>query len=160
MQTLNLILLTLHNITRWVIVVFAVLTLVNAFRGWFGKKSFTQKDGKNLFFYTRFFEIQIILGLILMFTKGWGKVMVTGGAEVMSNSALRFFAIEHWVIMLLALILAHIGGAQVKKASDSLKKFRRTAIWTLVSILLVLAAIPWPFTSAGRPLLRLFGLSL
>lgn len=160
METVNLILLTLHNLTRWAVVVFALLALITAFSGWFEKKSFTQKDSKNLFFYTRFFEVQIILGTILMFTKGWGNIMINGGADVMSNSILRFFAVEHWLMMVIALVIAHIGGAQIKKTDESIKKYRRMAIWTLVSILLVLAAIPWPFMATGRPLLRLLGFSL
>ena len=90
--------------------------------------------------YTSIFDLQILFGVILFFTKGWGGVMTNGGSAVMSNSALRFFAVEHWVLMLLAVIVAHIGSSQAKKVGNSVKNYRRTAIWISLSIILVLAA--------------------
>jgi hypothetical protein len=158
MQTVNLILLTLHNLTRWLVLIFALLVLIRAFSGWFEKKTYQDQDRRFLMIYTSVFDLQILIGIILFFTKGWGGVMINGGSEVMSNSALRFFAVEHWVLMLLAVIVAHIGSSQAKKVGESLKKYRRTAIWIGLSIILVLAAIPWPGMAAGRPLFRLFGL--
>lgn len=160
MQTVNLILLTLHNLTRWLVLILAVLVIIRAFTGWLGKKTYQDQDRRFLMMYTGIFDVQILLGITLFFTKGWGGVMINGGAEVMSNSALRFFAVEHWVLMLLAVIVAHVGSSQAKKVVDSVKKYRRTAIWIAISLVLVLASIPWPGMAAGRPLFRLFGITL
>ncbi len=158
MQIINLILLTLHNLTRWLVLIFALVVIIRAFVGWFGKKTYQDQDRRFLMMYVSTLDLQILIGIILFFTKGWGGVMINGGAEVMRNSALRFFAVEHWLLMLIAVIVAHIGSSQAKKAVDSVKKYRRTAIWIGISLILVLASIPWPGMAAARPLFRLFGL--
>ena len=59
---------------------------------------------------------------------------------------------------LIALAVAHMGRSFIRKAATAPEKHRRTIIWYGLSIVLVLAAIPWPFMSAGRPLFRFFGL--
>jgi uncharacterized membrane protein YozB (DUF420 family) len=39
--------LAVHNIMRWVIVVLAIVALVRAYRGWLGKREWSQSDRKS-----------------------------------------------------------------------------------------------------------------
>jgi len=159
MLFLNQLLLTLHNLTRWALIIMAVIVLFQALQGWLNKKTYTVKNKKLAAIYSGFFDLQILLGVILFFSRGWSSALMNGGSEVMSTATVRFFAVEHWMLMLLAVIIMHIGSSKVKKSETDLKKFRLTFIWFGVSLLLVLAAIPWPGMAAARPLLRIFGLS-
>jgi len=159
MLFLNQLLLTLHNLTRWALIIMAVIVLFQALQGWLNKKTYTDKNKKLAAIYSGFFDLQILLGVILFFSQGWSSALMNGGSEVMSTATVRFFAVEHWMLMLLAVIIMHIGSSKVKKSETDLKKFRLTFIWFGVSLLLVLAAIPWPGMAAARPLLRIFGLS-
>lgn len=59
------------------------------------------------------------------------------------NSELRFFAIEHVFMMLLALVFVHLGSALAKKADESVGKYRTAAIWFTLTLFLLLVAIPW-----------------
>jgi hypothetical protein len=68
----------------------------------------------------------------------------------MQNSQTRFFIAEHWVLMLAAVVMAHVGSIRVKKAADALLKQRQALIWYGLSLALMWLAIPW-----WRPLLRL-----
>lgn len=158
MEILNQILLSLHNIFRWVVLVGGIVLVVRSFLGWSRKSEYQSRDKKITMAYAGVFDLQILLGIILFFTKGWGSVLMNAPGEVMKTTALRFFAVEHWTIMILAAIVVHIGSAQVKKAGESLKKYKRAAIWFTISLILLLAAIPWPGMAAARPLFRLFGL--
>lgn len=160
MKIINLTLLTLHNLNRWAVLVLAVIVIVRSFRGWFSKKINQSSDKKLSSAFAGVFDLQVLLGVILFFTKGWENALINGGASVMSTPSVRFFAVEHWSIMFVALVLAHIGSSQIKKASGTGKQYLWAAIWFTLSLLLVLAAIPWPGTAAGRPLLRIFGFSL
>jgi uncharacterized membrane protein YidH (DUF202 family) len=160
MELINLILLTLHNLTRWAVLVFAILVIVLSYRGWFSKKKDLNRDKKLSSAYAGVFDLQVLLGAILFFTRGWGTTLINGGAAVMTTPSVRFFTVEHWSIMLIALVFAHIGSSQIKKATDSGKQYLWAAIWFTLSLLLVIAAIPWPGLAAGRPLLRIFGFSL
>jgi hypothetical protein len=75
-----------------------------------------------------------------------------GGA--MANSALRFWAVEHLFGMLVAMVLAHVGRARVRRVSSDSRKHKVAAIFFTLALLTILASIPWPGTVAGRPLLR------
>ena len=158
MQILNQILLSLHNILRWVVLVGGIVLVVRSFLGWYRKSEYQSQDKKITMAYAGVFDLQILIGVILFFTRNWGSILMNAPGEVMKTTALRFFAVEHWMIMIVAAIIIHIGSAQVKKTSESLKKYKRAAIWFTISLILMLAAIPWPGMAAARPLFRLFGL--
>lgn len=158
MSTLNLILQTLHNLIRWAVLILAVIAITRAFGGWLGKKPFTSKDERPGLLYSMVFDVQLLLGLLLYLSKGWINVLFGDFGAAFREAGLRFFAVEHFMLMLLAAVVVHIGRSSAKKAASDIGKYRRLAIWFVISLLLLLAAIPWPFFSYGRPLLRLFGL--
>jgi len=160
MWNLNLLLQTLHNLLRWAVIAVALVAIVRAFSGWFGKKTFYSTDDKPGILYTTLFDIQLLLGFLLYFTRGWMGVLAGDPAALLQNPGLRFFTIDHFLIMLAAATIAHIGRTSAKKAPTDESKYRRRAVWFTVSLLVLLAAVPWPFLSYGRPLLRLFGLQL
>jgi hypothetical protein len=57
--------------------------------------------------------------------------------------------VEHLAGMLIAIILIHIGKAQGRKAISDRAKHRRTMIFYLLALLIILASIPWPFREIG-----------
>jgi hypothetical protein len=69
--------------------------------------------------------------------------------DAMSNDILRFFGLEHFLLMVIAIALSHYTNSLAKKEMDSQKKFKQTSILFTIVILLILAAIPW----STRPLL-------
>ncbi|MEN4011780.1 MAG: hypothetical protein AB1453_02100 [Chloroflexota bacterium] len=157
MTTFNLVLQSLHNVTRWVLIILAIIVIVRGFTGWLRGRRFNNDDNRYGMLYTLFFDIQLLGGLVLYFTKGWAVVLTADFAAAMRSSGTRFFAIEHLLLMLIALVVVHVTRSQSRKAGSDLLKHRRAAIGFLISFVLMLAAIPWPFLSYGRPLLRLLG---
>ncbi len=158
MSTFNLVLQSLHNITRWVLIILALIVIVRGLTGWLRGRRFNKDDNRYGMLYTVFFDVQLLLGMVLYFTKGWAGVLAADFGAAMRSSGTRFFAIEHLLLMLIALVVAHVARSLSRKASSDLLKHRRAAIGFLVSFVLMLIAIPWPFLSYGRPLLRLLGL--
>lgn len=158
METFNLIIQTLHNIARWGIVILGFIAIVRAFSGWLGKKAYTSADNRTGMLYSMVFDIQILLGIILYFSKGWFGVLTADFGAAM-GAGTRFFAIEHLLMMILAAAAAHIGRSQARKAAEAVQKHRRAALWYFLSFVLMLAAVPWPFMANARPWLRLFGFS-
>ena len=65
-------------------------------------------------------------------------------------------AVEHWVMMLIAVVLVHVGYAMAKRAEASVDKFKKSAIFFTIALLIIFASIPWPFMRVVRPLFRLF----
>lgn len=153
------IFLTLHSILRWLVLIFGLLAIIRSINGLRFKRGFTRQDNKIGSWFTIALDVQLLIGLILYFVLSpitTAALQNFGGA--MSNAPVRYFAVEHTIGMLIAVIVAHIGRSMVRKAADTATKHRRTIIWFAVTLVIILASIPWPFLSMGRPLLRFFGL--
>ena len=146
------IFLALHNIMRWIVILLAIYALVRIYMGVFGKREFTETDRKALSFYAIGMDVQLLLGLILYFFLSPLTTAALGNfGAAMSDSNLRFFAVEHLLLMLVAVILAHVATVMARRGATSSAKFNRAAIWLTLSVLAVAVAVPW----AMRPLVRL-----
>jgi len=91
----------------------------------------------------------ILYGLLSPIT--WAAFSNMGAA--MKDPTLRFYAVEHVVMMVIAIALVHIGRTRVQKATSDAAKHRTAAIFFGLALILILAGIPWPFREVGRPLL-------
>ena len=144
------IVLNIHNIMRWLVLLFALLTLIRGINGMKGKV-FTKGDKMPAMFLMICCDIQLLLGLILYFGKGWWGVLTSGAA--MASKYNRFFSVEHMVGMIIGIVLIHIGYSATKKSIPDVSKFKRMFWFTLIAIIVILATIPWPGREVvGRPL--------
>ena len=147
--------LVLHSILRWAVLIFGLLTVLNALTGIFKKRPFTESDNKSNLFFMISCDIQLLLGLILYFGNDWFDKL-KNFSEYKANGAVRFFIMEHLSMMLLAWVLVHVGRVAVKKAGTDAAKHKKMLLFFGLALLLILAAIPWPFREAGRPLIKWF----
>jgi len=144
-------LLDLHNVMRWLILLFALLAIIKGLSGMNGKKPFGKGDRRIALFLMICCDIQLLLGLVLYYLNGWWSVL-TGGTS-MASKPNRFFSVEHAFGMILAIILVHIAYSATKKNIPDGSKFRRLFWLTLIAIIIILATIPWPGREmVGRPL--------
>lgn len=145
------IVLTLHSIIRWVVVIAALLAVFRGILGWSGKRPWSGLDDRLGMIFTISMDVQLLLGLLLFFVLSpITRAAMSDMGAAMSNPTLRFFLAEHFPLMVIALVIAHIGRSRIRKAESDQRKFRQTVIWFGVAFLLVLAAIPWPFMGAGQ----------
>ena len=142
-------LLAFHGLVRWFVLAAAIAATLVAFAGWSG----TKPAGKLRLFTVIFviaMDVQFLIGLALYF---WlspvTKAAFADFAAAMKDKELRFFTVEHTLMMVLALVCAHIGAALSRKGRTDQKKFRGAAIAYTISLILILGGIPW-----WRPLLR------
>lgn len=145
--------LHLHSILRWLVLIVALWAIVKMASGRGGGKAFTASDKRPALFFLILMDLQLVVGLVLYFTGPWGlkNIQNQGFGTVMKDSASRFFAIEHLLGMLIALILVHIGYSATKKNVPDQKKFSKAFGCFLVALILIVASIPWPFREAlGR----------
>jgi uncharacterized membrane protein len=147
-------LLTFHNITRWLVVIAGVLVIARAITGLRGRP-WSQPDDRAGMLYTIALDVQLLLGLILFFVSPITTRALQDFGAAMQNSQMRFFSVEHSLVMLIAVVVAHVARSLSKKAPTDPQKFRRALIGFGLSFVLLLAAIPWQ-----RPLLRLFGIEI
>ena len=146
--------LLLHNVLRWAVLLFGIWALINAISGINTKRNFTSNDKKINLFFMISCDIQLVIGLILYFTGSYFAMIKSDAGMVMKNSTLRFFAVEHISMMVIAWILVHIGISAIKKADSDTKRFKKMAWFFGIALLIIFASIPWPYREAiARPLI-------
>lgn len=142
----------LHNFLRWFVLLFALWTIIKTMGGLGGGRQFTKSDKRPALLLMITADIQLLLGLVLYVGKDWFKVLTSGGG-FMKMPALRFWAMEHMLGMLIAIILIHIGYASIKKDITDAAKFKKVFWFTLIALIIIFITIPWPFREiVGRPL--------
>jgi hypothetical protein len=134
-------LLHLHNVLRWVILLLLLITLYHAF----AKKTSIRKSSLWLLIFS---HVMLVVGLYQVIAGRYGITKgLPEGVELMKNSFFRFFWVEHPLMMVLAIILITIARGKAKLLNY------KSAGWLLfIALLLILAAVPWPFREiVGRP---------
>lgn len=146
-------LLTTHSVLRWVVLIAAVYVIVRAIRGVVGRRPYVAGDSAAGLFFTISLDIQLLIGLLLygVFSPVTREAFANM-ADAMSVREVRFFVAEHFVMMLLAVAVAHVTSVLVRRAPADDVKFKRAAIGSLVALALILAGIPW-----WRPALPVLG---
>lgn len=152
---MHTLLLTLHSLVRWVVVIAAVAAVGQAIRGWLTKREWAALDDRLGLVFTVSMDVQLLTGIILYLVSPLIQAAMQDFGAAMSAPALRFFAVEHVALMIVAVVLAHVGRALVKRTADSAGQHKRAAILFGLAFLVLLVAIPWPFLYPDRPWFRL-----
>ncbi|MEI6948804.1 hypothetical protein V9K67_16575 [Paraflavisolibacter sp. H34] len=144
------VLLHLHSVGRWIVLLLLLFGIFNSLVA--GSRPFIKSDNRIGLLLTIFADLMFLIGLALwvMGARGLKAIQGSGMGVVMKDAILRFFAVEHMVGMLVAIVLMHIGKAQAKKHISDRAKHRRTVIFYLIALVIILAMIPWPFRPAGE----------
>lgn len=139
----------LHSSLRYVLLIFLVVTIINSILKL--KKEYNRTDDKLSLLTFIFAHTQLLIGLGLYFMGSKGMSYFSMGmGEVMSNSVFRFFAVEHLVGMLVAIVLITVGRIKMKKLTDATAKHKTTLIYYAIALILILVSIPWPFRHFGN----------
>jgi len=149
--------LIVHSWNRWLVLASGIATLALVLRGLSAGKQWSRADQRLALVFISALDVQAVLGLLLYLVLSPIVPKTIKELEVaMHVGALRFFAVEHITMMLLALIVAHGAWSYAKRADNGRARQRRVAWGFALSLLLILSAIPWPWLAAGRPLFHWF----
>lgn len=142
--------LAIHNLLRWAVLLTGFLAIVQTVRGLNGRTPFA-KTRPLLLAFTANLHLQLLIGLSLFVVSPTVKAYMADMAGTMRDGSRRFFIAEHPTLMVAAVLLATIGGVIAKNAPDDAARHRRALVFTVITLLLLLAGIPW-----SRPLLPAF----
>lgn len=133
-----------HNGLRWLVLLAFLVSIVLAFSGWFSKRDWKKSDKTSGLLLVIFMDLQFLIGLVLYaFVSPITKAAFNDFGAAMKNADLRFYAVEHILMMVIALIIIHIGRAKSKRHSAPWKKHRAAFIFYTIAFIFILAAIPW-----------------
>ncbi len=137
-------LLHAHNGLRWLVLIAFVAAIAIAFAGWMKKSGWSKKDSISGLILVVLMDLQFLAGITLyVFVSPITKAAFSNFGDAMKNSDLRFYAVEHILLMIIALVLVHVGRIKSKKNTVNWKKHRSAAIYYTIALVIVLAAIPW-----------------
>ncbi|HOY05808.1 MAG TPA: hypothetical protein PLO67_10430 [Saprospiraceae bacterium] len=143
----------IHSVMRWLIL---IVLLWAVFTGWEGrtfKRPFRVSDRIAVSAASVLSHVQLLLGFWLYMESPVVKGFWNERSFHWNDSL--FFALVHFGLMTTAIVLITIGSALAKRDMEDRKKFSTVFRYYGIALLIILLAIPWPFSPlAQRPLLR------
>jgi hypothetical protein len=148
-------LLQFHSINRWAVLLLALIVLFRSFSGWQGRKPYTKNDNTFHAILVGLVHLQLLTGILLYFVYSpvTQQALADFGAS-MKDKSLRFWAVEHFIGMVIGAGIAQAGRIAAKKASAPEQKHRKAFIYTLIAIVIIVLFIPFGIYNEARPLWR------
>ncbi len=134
----------IHSYWAYIAVIILIAAVINAIIGLTQNKEFKDKDLRISLFTLIVMHLQLLIGLGWYFmSPAYKAIKEIGMGEVMKNSGSRLLAIEHPLMMVLAIVLITVGWSKHKKQTTDKGKFKTIAIFYGLGLLFVLSRIPW-----------------
>ena len=148
-------LLSLHSLFRWLTVISLLVSIMISIRGIFRRTLFSKRDNFIRHSTATIAHIQLFIGIIL-YTKS-PQIRYFFSRDAIGFGEPGFFAVIHVTLMILAIIFITLGSAFSKRKDRPTDKYRTMLLWFCLALIIILVAIPWPFSPlAHRPLFRSF----
>jgi len=127
----------LHSGFRYIIFVLLIAAIIQSLLGWLNRKPYTELNRKINLFTLISAHTQLLIGIVLFFI----SPNVQFNANTMKNDTTRYFTVEHWVMMLIAIVFITIGYSKSKKIVMPESKHKTVAIYYLVGLLIIIGTI-------------------
>ncbi|CCH55116.1 hypothetical protein BN8_04351 [Fibrisoma limi BUZ 3] len=151
------ILLPVHSYLRWLVLLTLIGTLLAALHGWLTNRPYSKVDGALRSAATSIAHLQLLIGFVLYFKSPITSYFRANFSAVAGSLEFSFFGLIHISLMLLAVVVLTLGSSFGRRAETALAKHRTVALYFLAALIVILIAIPWPFSPlAQRPYFRTF----
>ncbi len=137
------IILPIHSYLAFAALLLLAIAAINGILGTGKEKAFETRDGNFNKFALIATHTMFLLGLILLFVSPGAQTAYADMKMTMKDSVLRSAYVEHPTINFIAVLLVTIGNARVKRAVGNGRKFKQTAIFFSLALILILSRIPW-----------------
>src|ERR1700679_3728643 len=129
-----IILKELHSGFRYIVFILVIIAIVQSLLGWFGKKPYTETNRKINLFTLISAHTQLLIGIVLYFLSPFVQFNNT----TMKDSTTRYFTVEHWVGMLIAIVIITIGHSKSKKKATAQGKHKTIAVAYIIAFLVII----------------------
>jgi hypothetical protein len=143
--------LILHGYWRWIVLATLLAAVFIALIGVVKRRPFAGAGRLSAVFAIAMLDVQFLIGRVLYGISPLVRTALGDMGAAMKTKELRFFTVEHLLMMVIAIAIAHVGFALAKRAGNDVAKYRKILIFYTISAVIMLASIPW-----WRPLFRAF----
>lgn len=140
-------LLHTHSVLRWVALILILVAIFNAFSGK-GRNTYEKKDKMINLFSMITMHTQLLVGLGLYFISPKVQFVDKWMSSETEEGMYRFFNLEHLLMMIIAIVVITIGRKKAESQTEPSAKHRKIVLWYTIGLIIILAAIPWPFREA------------
>lgn len=138
------ILLHSHSGLRWLILLVLIIVFIKYISGWAMNSQWKKADNILGISLTAIADLQLMSGILLyIWYSPITKTAFNDFGAAMKNADLRFYFVEHLLIMILAVVFIHIGRTRSKRAETARLKFKKALFWFSLATVLILFGIPW-----------------
>jgi heme A synthase len=127
----------LHSGFRYIILVLFIYTILMAFIGWLGNRPYTNRNRVSNLVAMISAHTQLLIGIVLYFL----SPLVAFNSTTMKDPVTRYFTVEHWVMMVIALALITIGHSKSKKAILPEAKHKTIALFYSLALLIIIGTL-------------------
>lgn len=120
-------LLNLHSGWRYIVLAMLAISIVLLLIGWLTNGKWSKLVNGFSMFTPIVIDIQLLLGLILWFVR----------PDVMANSRWGGNILEHFVTMLIAVVLGHVAAVRIKRSEEESAKFQNGVIYFILTGIVV-----------------------
>jgi hypothetical protein len=134
-----------HSYLRYFVLFLLAAVVVRSLLGWVNKQPFAKIDNKLSLWLLIATHTQLLAGLILYFV----SPHVQFNGTTMKDAVIRYWTVEHFSMMILAITLITVARITHKKLSTDLAKHKRLFLLNGIALLIIVTAI----VLSGRGLL-------
>ena len=129
-----------HSGIMWLAIAALILSVLVSLIKFTKKEEIVSPNWFKLFHITKWLlYIQVILGVILLFI----SQRVVYGDGFMKSDELRFYGMEHPLMMLMAVGLVAIGLFRTKKKTSTIQKNKVVFIYYSIALIIIVVMVPW-----------------
>jgi len=134
-----------------------LLSIGKAYMGYTGNKPFSKTDNALRHWTATIAHIQLMLGVVLYIKSPLVQYFWNDTSTAVQYTEPTFFALYHFILMSVAVVLITIGSALAKRGATDKKKYKTMLTWFTITLLIIFIAIPWNFLPwISRPYIRIF----
>jgi hypothetical protein len=125
--------------------------------GWYFGNPFLKRDSFIRHTTATIAHIQLVFGIGLYLISPVVDCFLHNFSDAVHLREIRFFGMEHSLMMFIAVVIITIGSAKAKRKPTDKEKFKTVAIWFGIALFIILLNIPWKFSPLiSRPYFRTF----
>lgn len=144
-----------HSLFRWLVFGSLLVAVFLSASGLRSGRPFSRMDNLVRHWTATLAHVQLVLGILLYTQSPVVHYFWKHFREAATDGDNLFFGLLHLLLMLTAIIVLTIASAKAKREQGDLNKFRTMFRWYGSALLVILIAVPWPFSPfAARPYFR------
>ncbi|HWZ36126.1 MAG TPA: hypothetical protein VNW51_08215 [Mucilaginibacter sp.] len=129
--------LHLHSGFRYIVLVLFIYAIISAFIGWMSNRPYTNGNRLTNLFAMISVHTQFLIGVVLYFL----SPLVAFNSTTMKDPVTRYFTVEHWVMMVVAIAIITVGHSKSKKLTVPQDKHKIIALFYTLALLIIIGTL-------------------